>query len=386
MDIPACTVNQPPEQKVAHAQTCARFSPGVKTGDRSLLGPIYSASTFLSFDLSSADTAIFYGAGSWSHGHLDIVRDASITTAVVDLWARYDDRDLLDAAAICTTKDGNRKGIFIQTPEGGCHGVCPRLRWDVKYRVPAKLSGLEGLAVNASVFSVSAEALFPIKDLSVTTSNAEIELFKIDSANVNLKTTNGQIVAGGVISEQAVLTSSNGKVSGTLAGPVIAVKTTNNQISGNFVVHKKLSLRTTNGKVDVGVSLVNAEGSTDPGLFDVGVSSTNDKVQVVYEDQPFESTLTSQIGSTNGNVLVKHHYNYEGVFALTTTNGPATVVALSSRHPDHPELRREFSVGGGDKKGGTKVGEVHWSGEGREVVKGTSGAKSTNAHVDVEFA
>ena len=358
----------------------------MKTGARSLLGPIYATSTSLAFPLSPEEFAVFYGAGSWSHGHLDIIRDPSISQAVVELEARYDDRALLDASAVCTVRDGLRRGVFVQTPEGGCHGVCPQLKFDVKYRIPAKLESLAGLGVNASVFSVSAKELFPINQLELATTNAAIELYKIDSATVKLRTTNAHITADGHASDSIEINSTNGKIYGGLSAPDVVVTTTNEQISGHFAVHRRLALVTTNGKITAAVDLV-APSDAEPTQFDVKVKSTNDKVDVSYDQQPFGSTLTSHVSSTNGDVLVKHHFNYEGTFALATSNGPATVIGpQTTHHPDHDALRREIIIGGSNKTARMVTGEIGWSGEGRGKVRGTSGVGSTNAHVGVVFA
>lgn len=268
-----------------------------------------------------------------------------------------------------------------------CRGACRQLSWRVRYRIPEGLERLEGLQVNASIFSVEAIEILPVAHVQVTTSNAAVKLQGLDSRTVDLKTSNSAIAVQGKVSDKAVLTSSNGRISSVgLSGADISVKTSNSAIEGEWDVARRLSLLTSNGKIQSTVNLLGDSSS----IFDVVASTTNDKIDLRYGAQPVRSTLHSTVSSSNSAVLVSHAPNYEGSFHGQTSNAPADVEGpLTTRHPDRPEVSRVLTIDRVTRFRPAGVdGSVYWleaEGERQERVRGTSVVGTSNSKCSLAF-
>ncbi|KAG9227349.1 hypothetical protein CCMSSC00406_0004112 [Pleurotus cornucopiae] len=334
--------------------------------------PLHATTTFdVPYDL---DTMLFLARGP-AGGIFTVVSSDEIRDAArVDVVVSYFREEFRDRAKVCRIERGeSTAGVGIFAP-----------KWDT--RSPSREQRLDFSVV------VTLPANSRTKPLEIKNFEADMPLFGLSAehlqdsvtfANITLVSSEMFITAQLLVTENALLKTSNGPISGTIYSPDLRLITANAPISGTFNATKSLHLITSNAAIHADIGLTNdGDHSTDAvlktsngpirsfisllrdkecssgGIYSIKTTTSNAALGVDFPTAPVNSTLSLDSKTSNAPATVSLHPTYEGRFDLLSS---LFTPVLEKSSADDPSGRgRERTIESHSSRG-VLSGRVQWA-------------------------
>ena len=224
-----------------------------------------------------------------------------------------------------------------------------------------------------------------IQSLTLAFSWFNISLETVDGVRFNqitAVTSSDKIQSTGLIASQAVLTSSNGPVSGSLnVTRELVISTSNAKIDVDLNVfdteeehkHPSITLSTSNGGIYARNSLYRGTEGGKGGAYEIVASTKNAKVNITFPTAPVDSTLMLTTSTSNAASEIHLHPTYEGGILISTSNGEARVEIGNEKDPSGEGRERRM-----DWESVWKSLVVGWVGWGEKKKRGDLAAHTSN--------
>ncbi|CAG7854938.1 SubName: Full=Uncharacterized protein {ECO:0000313/EMBL:CCA73776.1} [Serendipita indica DSM 11827] len=192
-----------------------------------------------------------------------------------------------------------------------------------------------------------------------------------------------KIESKGLLATQAVITSSNGPVSGSLnVTRELVVSTSNAKIDVDINVfdnedepkHPSVTLSTSNGGIFTRNALYRDHESDKGGAYEIVASTKNAQINMNFTTAPIDSTLMLTTSTSNAGSEIHLHPTYEGGLLLSTSNGEARVeIKDDTKDPSGEGRERQLHLDSVWK--GLVIGWVGW---GEKKKRGDLAAHTSN--------
>ncbi|KZP28554.1 hypothetical protein FIBSPDRAFT_927652 [Athelia psychrophila] len=304
--------------------------------------PPYPYTSHTEFELPLASDVLYLLArGPLAHGSVRVVEwEEGKDSVRIEVDASYYSQAALDRANVCkVSRKGGENGIGIYTPRNWrIVFKKDQVRFDLIVHIPVQRASSvrvhafeTDLANFSHDFQTSERVVFD--SLSVRGSNMPISATSLQAGHAALTTSNGPI--SGVFNATASLelVTSNAHIKTT-------VGLTHAPPQG---APARLVLKTSNAPVNAVVSL---RSTRDEGAsYDVTTETSNNALNVAYDAAPLAHTLVHHGRTSNGPATLTLHREYEGAFALRTSNvAPAISHDEDSEDPAGRGRRRALKV------------------------------------------
>nr|GAT51526.1 predicted protein [Mycena chlorophos] len=353
----------------------------------------YSSFTAFNFSLPSK-ALLLLSKGDLSAGHLRVSTGYK-DQVEVKVTVHYNEEPVRDLAKVCLIKrEENEGGVGIFTPRwrGGSRPWNYRLSFDVELVLP--------------ISKTSAQRFVNTLLTDVNNFSQDLEIWEsFTFGNLTLQGSNGRIQSPGtLVAHEATLKTSNAKVEiRRLQSYAVSVQSTNGPITGTYETTGPLYLKTSNGKIDVGVT-VKSEGDSESipltmitsnaalsagielrsssrqgGTFPVKAQTSNHALALSFNELPIDATLSLDGKTSNSRANVSLPTTYEGKFSVVTSNAPADVQRRNKNEPDPKGAKRTRTLTFDSVSKTRTKGTVHWDKD--NANRGDVAVRSSNGPV-----
>ncbi|OCH93507.1 hypothetical protein OBBRIDRAFT_790223 [Obba rivulosa] len=321
------------------------------TSDRTSSSDHFAHVATTSFELPlSSDLLYLISRGALSHGdvHIDTAQADSDMVAV-NISMSYDYETVFEQTKVCLLQPAEgRNGVGIFSPEN-LHCATPnwncthyRTNFEVWLRIPTGLKNeipafVKSLETDMSLFS---HRIYYLQDT-------------VFFDSISLKTSNSHIVSGSLAARQAVLRTSNGRISGVFnTSSSLHLGTSNAPIDVDVRMLNadngkatELNMRTSNSRVDAVTELISTTSSGTNGIFKIDARTSNSPLDVSTKSAPVDHVLYFTARTSNAPASASLHSTWEGAFRIQTSQHTPTVDPDTEvPDPKGKERRRDVVV------------------------------------------
>lgn len=294
-------------------------------------------------------------------------RDDESELVKITIQASYRHETALQMMNVCELKRKGGRGLGIYTTRDADPSKDIRLAIDIAIPKGADATRvIESFTLAFSWFSLSLDTGDDVRFNQITA---------VSSSD--------KIESKGLLATQAVITSSNGPVSGSLnVTRELVVSTSNAKIDVDINVfdnedepkHPSVTLSTSNGGIFTRNALYRDHESDKGGAYEIVASTKNAQINMNFTTAPIDSTLMLTTSTSNAGSEIHLHPTYEGGLLLSTSNGEARVeIKDDTKDPSGEGRERQLQLDSVWK--GLVIGWVGW---GEKKKRGDLAAHTSN--------